>query len=109
MPLKFILKKQKGSSDPDYVGSNIIVPTPTVIWGLHGVDIVVSSSTYGLYVISGGQIVVHISIDKIGNWDIYGNKLMVYSIDETPLDLSFVSPTDASNALITMQNAINNI
>lgn len=107
MALVFILKRTRNSDNSG--GTVNTGPTPTTINGLHSTDIVVSTSGLGLYILSGGQIAAHLLLNKIATWEVISSRITVYSLDEVPLELTFLSANEAANGLAILETAINNL
>lgn len=107
MPLRFIQKRHRGSENSGAVAQDN--PTPTTIDGLHSTDIIVSNTGAGVYILSGGQIAAHLMLGKIANWTITGTRITIYSLDDAPLELTFLTVVDATNGLVVIEDAINNL
>lgn len=106
--LRFIMKKPRAGEDS--TGASIdTVATPNTVDNLSSVDITLTPSNLGAYIVSNGQIAVHLALEKICNWSIDSKIVTIYSIDEVPLRLSFVNANEALLGLSIIENGINNL
>lgn len=105
MALKFISKRKPQSETG--VTAQEPGPSPNTINGLVALDIVVSPSGMAIFIYKSNQLLVDVLLDSIQNWDVSNNILRIYSLDASPLMLEFTSATEANNALIIIENALN--
>jgi len=105
--LEFILKNPRNSNNAG--GQVSQGPTPNTINGLHSTDIVVTTTGHGIYILSGGAIAAHLLLSKIATWNIQSSRVTIYSLDEVPLELTFLTSNEATNGLVIIENAINNL
>ena len=102
--IKFITKKERPT------GTGVITPpaaSPDTISGLIGVDLLVLTPGISASIVHNTTQLAHIALNKVTNWLKNNAQLTIYSVDETPLILSFISIVEADIALATLQTGIN--
>ena len=107
MGLNWIQKGQRGNPDGQSNGLTSALPSPNTINGLYAADVVLSPSSLSLLVNKGGATLAQILVAEIIAWDIAFTTITLITLDPTNLILNFAGPTEASNALIVIENAAN--
>lgn len=103
--LKFIKKDRFSPAQPSVPQAP--APTPNVIDGLVALDLVTDVTGLSLNVIKGGVKLAHIILDKVTNWTLQGNQLLIYSEVPDLLTLIFTNPTEAQNGNDRFDTAMN--
>lgn len=105
--LEFILKRPRVTdSSSGYIHGET---SPTTVDGLHSSDVVISASTLSVYIISAGEIAAHLMLGKIANWVSSGHQVTIYSLDNVPLQLTFLTIHDAKDGITIIEDGINNL
>lgn len=91
--LKWISKSNTTSSALPVNGQN-----DRIISGLVAVNVLTDVQSVSIKLIQNGNIITHWSISEIVSIDLNGNFVKVYSSDQLPLTLEFVSSAEAQSA-----------
>lgn len=104
--LRFI-KKQNKMATPQPSTSNPPTPSPNVIEGLVGMDLITETPGVSISVLVNAVKSAHIILTNVTNWELQNNKLIVSSDDSETLTLVFISLVEAQLGLTRFETAMN--
>jgi len=82
-------------------------PSPNTLQGLYNTDLVTEIIGESISVKINGIKVAHIILDEVTNWELQGNKLIIYSEDPQIITLEFISTVEAQAGLVKFETAMN--
>lgn len=85
----------EGTNAPASTNTNT---SSNVFYGLLGTDVKTSVQNQSLQVVHNSVTIALFMLNEIASWDLSANQITIYSTDQLPVTLMFLSTTEAQTA-----------
>jgi hypothetical protein len=103
---KFIRKGNRAADNNNTTQTpNVVAPTPNTITALTAGDLEIQGKS--LYIKKNGNLLAHLILSEIVSWNVLALSLVIYSLDDVPIILSFTNTPNLESALTLLEGAIN--